>query len=202
MASELTDTQSSGYEIEEPQGSDIDMYKVRTGIKLFLEGIGEDPNREGLKGTPDRVARMWRELRQRQEFSMTFFSNGESYDQLVLCKDIALYSFCEHHLLPFYGKVHVAYIPNEHLLGLSKLARIVDHFSLGLNIQEGLTCKIAEYIWTKVKPQGVAVIIEAEHMCMTLRGVRKPGTITKTSKLMGSFMEQPASRAELFQLIG
>lgn len=177
------------------------MSKIEAGIRLFLQGIGEDPDREGLVDTPHRVAKMWRELRQRQAFSMAFFSNGESYDQLVLCKDIPLYSMCEHHCLPFIGKAHVAYIPDQYLLGLSKLARIVDHFALGLNIQEDLTCKIADYIWKHTEPQGVAVILEATHLCMEIRGVQKAGAITKTSKLLGAFMDEPAARQELMQLL-
>jgi len=202
LATEPTATQDTRPKIVQPSDQDIDKDKIRRSIRLFLEGIGENPDREGLKNTPDRVARMWEEFRQRQAFSMAFFSNGESYDQLILCKDIPLVSICEHHILPYIGKAHVAYIPNQYLLGLSKLARIVDHFSLGLSIQEDLTCKIADYIWKKTSPQGVAVIIEAEHLCMTLRGVRKPGAITKTSKLLGAFFNDLNARQELMHLIG
>lgn len=178
-----------------------DKAKIEQGIRLFLEGIGEDPDREGLKDTPARVANMWEEFECRRAFSMAFFSNGEKYDELVLVKDIAFQSFCEHHILPYTGKVHIAYIPDLYLLGLSKLARIVDHFSLGLTIQEDMTCKIAYYINEKTSPKGVAVIVEAEHLCMSLRGVQKHGHTTVTSKLYGVFMDKPEARAELMDLI-
>jgi len=145
---------------------------------------------------------MWEEFEDRKAFSMAFFSNGEKYDELVLVKDIPFYSFCEHHILPFYGKAHIGYIPSDGMIGLSKLARIVDHFALGLNIQEDMTCKIANYVNEKLNPLGVAVIIEAEHLCMSMRGVLKPGHRTITSKLLGSFMESEKARAEILQLVG
>lgn len=179
----------------------MDTDKIQQGIRLFLEGIGEDPEREGLRDTPARVARMWEEFEMRKAFSMAFFSNGEKYDELVLVKDIPFYSFCEHHILPFGGKVHIAYIPNIYMIGLSKLARVVDHYALGLNIQEELTCKIASYLNEKLSPMGIAVIIEAEHLCMSMRGVQKPGHKTITSRLVGSFFENNELRNELMQLI-
>lgn len=181
----------------------VDRRKVEQAIRLFLEGIGEDPDREGLKDTPRRVANMWLEFRQRRALSAAFFSNEKSYDEIILVKDISLFSLCEHHLLPFIGKAHVAYIPapNGNLVGLSKIARIVDHFALGLNIQEELTTNIAEYLWEFLKPQGVAVVIEAEHLCVSMRGVQKPGHTTKTSKMLGAFMDEPIARAEVMQLL-
>ena len=179
----------------------MDKAKIENGVRMFLEGIGEDPDREGLKDTPARVARMWEEFEARRLYNCTSFSSDD-YDEMVLLS-LPLYSFCEHHILPFYGTVHVAYIPKDNrLLGLSKLCRIVDHYALRLSIQERLTCQIACKLQEETQADGVGVVIEAQHLCMSMRGVQKPGHVTRTSKLLGSFMTAPAARAEFLTLVG
>jgi GTP cyclohydrolase I len=172
---------------------------------MILEGIGEDPEREGLKDTPARVARMFKEIcggleNDPERHLETFFT--EQHDEMVLVKNIPIYSICEHHLVPFFGKAHVAYIPNQgQLLGLSKLARIADEYAKRPQLQERLTSQIANSIMVKAKPRGVLVVVEAEHMCMTMRGVRKAGSRTITSAVRGLFQHNTATRAEAFALI-
>ena len=161
----------------------MDSEKIKEGVKLILEGIGEDVSREGLLETPDRIARMCEEIfggldedaavHLQKQFSAT-------NNNIVLEKDITFYSVCEHHLLPFYGKAHVAYIPDEKVAGLSKLARTVEVFARRPQIQENMTAQIADAIEKNLQPKGVMVMLEAEHMCMTMRGAKKPGTITST----------------------
>lgn len=172
---------------------------------MFLEGIGDDPGREGLLETPRRVAEMCEEI-----FSGIGVDSGEQikilhsedYDEIVLLKDIPFFSVCEHHLLPFVGKAHVAYIPNgNRVTGLSKLARVVDTESKKLQMQERLTTAIANSIMKALKPKGAIVIVEAEHLCMTMRGIKKPGTITRTSVVRGIFRENLATRTEAMSLI-
>lgn len=188
METRITDTQ-------------VDFDQIKISVEQFLMAIGEDLSREGLQGTPDRVARMWRTWRQKKAFSMAFFGNTKNYDEMVLCKDITFYSICEHHMIPFFGKVHIAYLPDRMLVGLSKIPRIVEHFALGLNIQEQLTKQIAVYLNNNLQPFGVAVVMEAEHLCMSMRGVKKPGHKTITSSLIGAFKEQSETRTEFMQLI-
>ena len=175
-------------------------------VRGLLRYIGEDPQREGLLDTPKRVAAAMRDHFDGynhdplQVLSKTF-TEIEGYDELVLLTDIELHSHCEHHMVPFVGRAHVGYIPNGQVTGLSKLARVVDIFAKRLQVQEKLTAQIAGAIQEALKPHGVAVIIQCQHFCMCYRGVRKPGTWTTTSKLHGIFLENPAARAELLQLI-
>lgn len=183
----------------------FDSEKIEQAVRMILEGIGEDPEREGLIDTPARVARMYREvfcgLQEDPELHLQkIFS--EEHEEMVLVKDIPLYSICEHHLLPFYGKAHVAYIPRQgKVTGLSKLARVVEGFAKRPQLQERLTTQIAETIMHRLNPKGVLVVIEAEHMCMTFRGVKKPGSKTVTSAVRGLFQKSEATRAEAFSLI-
>lgn len=183
----------------------IDIPKIETAVRMLLEAIGEDPEREGLKGTPERVGRMYEEVfrgiaEDPSEHLQVLFT--ESHDEMVLVKDIPLYSMCEHHLLPFYGRAHVAYIPRKgKITGLSKLARVVEGFATRPQLQERLTTQIADSIHEKLQPWGVIVVIEAEHFCMTMRGIRKPGSLTVTSAVRGIFETNPASRAEALALI-
>ena len=168
----------------------MDKEKIEQAVRLFLEGIGEDPNREGLLGTPDRVARMCSEIygglgQDAGQYLHTTFEAKNN--ELILEKDIDLYSVCEHHLLPFYGKAHIAYIPDGRVAGLSKLARTIEVFARRAQIQEQLTAQTADALMEHLKPKGVMVVIEAEHMCMTMRGVRKPGTKTLTYVCRGVF---------------
>lgn len=171
----------------------VDRDKVEQAVKLLLEGIGEDPEREGLVETPERVARMYEEIYGGMDetpdtyLKKTFRAEG---NDLIVEKDITFYSVCEHHLLPFYGKVHVAYVPNRQVAGLSKLARTVEVFSRRLQLQEQLTAQIADALMEYLAPQGVLVMIEAEHMCMTMRGIRKPGSQTVTLVKRGCFCQR------------
>lgn len=183
----------------------IDKPKVEQAVKMILEAIGENPEREGLLDTPKRVAQMYEEIFSGldcdpKQFLQVSFS--EHHDELVLVKDIPLYSMCEHHLLPFYGKAHVAYIPKGgRVIGLSKLARVAEGYARRPQLQERLTSQIADCIHETINPHGVGVVIEAEHMCMTMRGIRKAGALTVTSALRGIFETRHQSRAELFALI-
>ncbi|HHY40928.1 MAG TPA: GTP cyclohydrolase I FolE [Syntrophaceticus sp.] len=183
----------------------IDTEKIEAAVRMILEGIGEDPEREGLRDTPARVARMYKEIfcglhSNPERHLETYFT--EQHDEMVLVKNIPLYSMCEHHLVPFLGQAHVAYIPHQgRLLGLSKLARIVDEYAKRPQLQERLTTQIADSIMNRAKPRGVLVVIEAEHMCMTMRGVRKPGSKTITSAVRGIFKSNSTTRAEAFALI-
>ena len=179
----------------------IDREKIKESVKLFLEGIGEDPEREGLRETPERVARMWEEFESLRNFDMKIFEEFGSYNEMVLVKDITFYSLCEHHLLPFFGKVHIAYIPNGVICGLSKLVRTVRAFALRPQVQEKLTEQIADFLERELKPKGVGVVLEAEHLCMSMRGVMSPGHVTITSDLRGVFIEDIKTREEFLKLI-
>lgn len=182
----------------------INKEKVVEGVKLILEAIGEDVNREGLQETPDRIARMYEEIfsgigqTAEEHLSKTFKIDR---NDLVLEKDITFYSMCEHHLVPFYGKAHIAYIPNGRVAGLSKLARTVEVYAKKPQLQEQLTSEVANAIMEYLGAQGVMVVIEAEHMCMTMRGVKKPGTKTITSTYRGVFEEDYQLRKEVLSLI-
>lgn len=182
----------------------VDHEKVREAVKLLLEGIGEDIHREGLRETPDRIARMYDEICGGMEedaaehLSKVF--TAENTD-MVLEKDIVFYSMCEHHLMPFYGKAHVAYIPNGKVVGLSKLARTVEVYAKRLQIQEQMTGQIADAIMEYLAPQGVMVMLEAEHMCMTMRGVKKPGSRTVSIATRGVFEENPVLQNQFFQML-
>jgi GTP cyclohydrolase I len=183
----------------------VDTERIEKAFKEILYAIGEDPTREGLLETPARVARMYQEIfaglsSDPQEYLNVYFT--ETHDELVLVKDIPIYSMCEHHFVPFYGKAHVAYIPRGgKVVGISKLARVAESYAKRPQLQERLTSQIADCINNRLNPQGVAVIIEAEHMCMTMRGIRKPGALTVTSAVRGIFQSRPETRAELLSLI-
>ncbi len=178
----------------------MDQEKIKQGVRLILEGVGEDLNREGLVETPDRVARMYEELLAgltmdgSEHLQKTFSVEN---NEMVLEKDITFYSLCEHHLLPFYGKVHIAYVPDGKVAGLSKLARTVEIFARRLQLQEQMTGQIADALMDYLKPKGVMVMVEAEHMCMTMRGIKKPGSKTVTVVKRGIFQEEK-ERGELF----
>jgi len=183
----------------------VDQQKIEQAMRMIIEAIGEDPDREGLKDTPKRVARMYEELFSglnedpRKHLEVSF---NEDHEEMVLVKDIPFYSMCEHHFLPFIGKAHVAYIPTKgKITGLSKLARVVETVARRPQLQERLTSEVADILMECLDPQGVVVVIEAEHMCMSIRGVKKPGSITVTSAVRGIFRRDARSRAEAFALI-
>lgn len=183
----------------------MDREKIKHAVRLLLEGIGEDPERPGLRRTPERVAAMCEEIYSgyTTEPSSVFRElHREHHDEIVLLRDIPFYSMCEHHLLPFVGRAHVAYLPDgKRLCGLSKLARIVEVHAKRLQLQERLTAQVANSLVKALKPKGVLVIIEAEHLCMTMRGVKAPGSRTVTSVVRGIFRENPATRAEAMALL-
>jgi GTP cyclohydrolase I len=183
----------------------MDLKKIEKGIKLILEGIGEDTERPGIKETPERVAKMYQEIFSGLETpteELLKSIEGESHDELVLLKDIPFYSVCEHHLLPFIGKVHVAYIPSEgKIVGLSELVKSVEILAKRPQVQERLTTQLAELIMNKLKPKGAMVIIDAEHLCISMRGVKKPGARTVTSAVRGIFRTKKSTRDELLELI-
>lgn len=183
----------------------MDKAKIKKAVKDILEAIGEDPKRDGLKDTPRRVADMYEEI-----FSGIKSDGGKElrvffekeHDEIILLKDIPLYSVCEHHMIPFVGKAHVAYIPDgNRITGLSKIARVVDVFAKRLQVQERLTTEIADTVMKKLKPKGVLVVIEAEHLCMSMRGVNKPGITTTTSAVRGIFRTSHKTRSEALSLI-
>jgi GTP cyclohydrolase IA len=184
----------------------VERDKIEAGVRLILDGIGEDVGREGLLETPRRVADMYEEIfaglveDPAEHFCVTF---DEGHQEMVLVKDIPLYSVCEHHLVPFMGKAHVAYVPGKHgrICGLSKLARVVEVYARRPQVQERMTAQIADTLVQHLDPAGVLVVIEAEHLCMSMRGVRKPGSKTVTSAVRGQFREDARTRAEAMSLI-
>jgi GTP cyclohydrolase I len=204
MATKFSEEEGIG---ETSGGTDlpVDLEKIAHGVRLILEGIGEDPDRSGLQETPRRVAEMYAEL------TAGMWENpqahvvplpGDKHDEMVIVKDISIASLCEHHLAPFVGKCHIAYIPKDgRILGISKLARLAETFSRRLQLQERLTTDIANTLFEGLKPVGVMVVIEAEHTCMTLRGVRKANAKTITSAVLGGFRNDPRTRAEAMALI-
>ena len=191
---------------DEPDARPIDTDRIERAVRDILEAIGEDPDRDGLLRTPARVAEMYAEVcaglsqDPASHLVVTFEAN---HDEMVLVRDIALYSICEHHLVPFHGRAHVAYIPGDdgRITGLSKLARLVDGYAKRPQVQERLTTQIADALVAELKPDGVLVMIEAEHLCMSMRGVKKPGALTVTSAVRGLFKTNPATRAEAMSLI-
>jgi GTP cyclohydrolase IA len=183
----------------------MDLKKIEKGVRMILEGIGEDPERSGIKETPERVARMYQEIFAGLETpteELLKAIEGETHDEMVLLKDISFYSVCEHHMLPFIGKVHVAYIPSGgKIVGLSELVKSVEVLAKRLQVQERLTTQLADLIMTKLKPKGAMVIIDAEHLCISMRGVKKSGSRTVTSAVRGIFRTKQSTREELLELI-
>jgi GTP cyclohydrolase IA len=192
--------------VSERNGEGIDRARIEKAVREILEAIGEDPERDGLERTPERVANMYAEIfsgikdNPDRHLRVTFEAG---HDEMVMVKDIPLASVCEHHLVPFIGKAHVAYIPGQdgRITGLSKLARLVDSLSKRPQVQERLTTQIADEIDNSLQPRGVLVVLEAEHLCMSMRGVRKPGSITVTSAVRGQFRDSAATRNEAMQFI-
>ncbi|MGC8626411.1 MAG: GTP cyclohydrolase I FolE [Acidimicrobiales bacterium] len=187
-----------------PQRADLD--RIANAVREILVAVGEDPDRDGLRGTPRRVARMYAEVfsglhEDPGRHLVTTFEAG--HEELVLVRDIPLYSLCEHHLLPWLGKAHVAYIPGAdgRITGLSKLARLVEGYARRPQVQERLTAQVADTLVKVLDPRGVVVVVEAEHLCMSMRGVQKPGTLTVTSAVRGHFLKSPAARAEVLGFI-
>jgi len=182
----------------------VDLDRIRRAVREILEAVGENPDREGLLETPDRVARMYAEVFSGLHADPAIHLEKtftQKHDEMVVVKDIEFASCCEHHLLPFTGKAHIAYLPNGKIVGLSKLARVVDAVARRPQVQERMTEQVADLIMTHLKPRGVGVIVEASHSCMTIRGVRKPGAMTITSSMRGGFLNDPATRAELMALV-
>jgi GTP cyclohydrolase I len=182
----------------------MDAEKIKKGVSLILEGIGENPKRAGLKATPRRVAEMYAEIfssvDQRPDGILKPIE-GESHDEMILIKDIPFYSVCEHHLLPFIGHAHIAYIPAGRIVGLSALARALEYYAKMPQMQERLTSQLADLVMKKLKPKGTMVIIDAEHLCMSMRGIKKPGSRTVTSAVRGIFRTKASTREEMLQLL-
>ncbi len=191
--------------LREPETSErrpgVDLLAAAEAVRALLLALGEDPDAEHLRRTPQRVAGAFAELLTPAEFDLTTFANDEGYDQLVLARDIPFRSLCEHHLLPFSGVAHVGYLPGRRIVGLSKLARVVERYSAALQVQERLTTQIAACLTDELHPRGVGVVMEAEHQCMTLRGVRAHGSRTSTSALHGVLRDDPAARQEFHALV-
>lgn len=182
----------------------IDGERIKKAVREILLAVGEDVDREGLRQTPDRVARMYAELlggmrEEPEKHLRSVFT--ETYEEIVLLRDIPFYSICEHHLMPFIGVAHVAYLPSGKVLGVSKMARIVDSFARRLQTQERLSYQIADFLMTNLNSQGVAVVLEASHSCMTIRGIKKPGSTMVTSAIRGIFKRDPKSRSEIMSLM-
>ena len=183
-------------------GATIDLESAERAIGDLLVALGQDPHSEHTKDTPRRVASAYAEMLTPRAFSPTTFPNDEGYDELVVARDIPFHSLCQHHLLPFKGVAHVGYLPGERIIGLSKLARVVELFARDLQVQERLTKQIADWLQDQLEPKGVGVVLEAEHLCMSLRGVQASGSMTITSSLHGLLREDARSRAEFFALTG
>jgi len=185
----------------------MDKRKIERAVKMILEAIGEDSSREGLKGTPQRVAEMYEEIlagySKTPAKELKVHYEKENYEEIVLVRDIPLYSMCEHHMLPFFGRAHVAYMPHkDRVAGLSKIVRVVEILARRLQLQERLTKQIADTIMEALTPQGVLVVIEAEHFCITMRGIKKPGSLVMTSAMRGIFLKDARTRNEAMALIG
>ncbi|MFC9498715.1 GTP cyclohydrolase I FolE [Streptomyces sp. NPDC056982] len=180
----------------------LDLAAAERAAGQFLQALGIHTETESLRGTPGRMARAYAELFSPRPFDLTTFPNDEGYDELVLARSIPVRSVCEHHLLPFVGTAHVGYLPGRRILGLSKLARVVEHFACRPQVQERLTKQVADWLQTQLEPKGVGVVIEAEHSCMTLRGVQATGSSTLTSTLLGTLRNDARSRSEFLALAG
>lgn len=188
----------------QPRNKPVDLKRIAAAVREILLAVGEDPDREGLSDTPDRVARMYEEMfaglrKDPAAFLRTTFA--EKYDEMVLVKNIGFESMCEHHLLPFFGKVHIAYLPNGRIVGLSKLARIVEVLSHRPQVQERMTEELADLVMQELDARGVGVVVEAAHTCMSIRGVRKTESVCTTSAMRGTFTSNPATRSEFMALI-
>jgi len=182
----------------------FDKKKIEQGVKLILEGLGEDPERAGLQDTPSRVARMYEEIFRGllpPEEDLLKCIEGETHDEMVLIKDIPFYSVCEHHLLPFFGYAHIAYIPDGRIVGLSELPKAIDYLARRPQVQERLTKQLADFVMEKLKPKGCMVVISAEHLCMSMRGIKKTGSTTVTSAVRGIFRKSQTTRQEALELI-
>lgn len=182
----------------------MDKKKIEKGIRRVLEGIGEDPERAGLRDTPRRVADMFEEIFAGLETpsdEILKVIEGESHDEMILLKDIPFYSVCEHHLLPFIGRAHIAYIPSGKITGLSEISKALEYFAKRPQVQERLTAQLADLIMSKLSPKGTMVVIDAEHLCMSMRGIKKPGTRTVTSAVRGTFRTKATTREEMLELI-
>jgi GTP cyclohydrolase I len=180
----------------------LDLSAAATAVTDLLAALGQDTDSEHIRDTPRRVAAAYAELLTPRPFDLTTFPNDEGYDELVLCRDVPFHSLCEHHMLPFRGTAHIGYLPGGRILGLSKLARVVELFARRLQVQERLTMQIADWLCEQLDPKGVGVVIEAEHMCMSLRGVQASGVITATSSMRGLLRDDPRARAEFLALAG
>jgi GTP cyclohydrolase IA len=198
----LAQAQASDVQLEVGWAAPIDLDRAERAVSDLLDALGQDTDDEHLQETPRRVAAALGEMLTPQSFNLTTFPNDEGYDELVLARDIPFHSLCQHHMLPFVGVAHVGYLPGDRILGLSKLARVVDHFARGLQVQERLTKQVADRLQDELDPKGVGVVLEAEHLCMSLRGVRASGSRTVTSALHGLLRSDQRSRAELFALAG
>jgi GTP cyclohydrolase I len=194
----MANRNGGGREIEGP----VDLAAAADAAHDLLRALGVDIDAEGLRDTPRRVAAAYAELLTPQSFEATTFPNDEGYDELVVARGIPFHSLCEHHLIPFVGVAHVAYLPGERIVGLSKLARVVEHFARRLQVQERMTVQVADWLERELMPRGVGVVLDAEHFCMTIRGIQKPGARTTTSALRGVVRDDPRTRAEFLALAG
>jgi GTP cyclohydrolase I len=207
MNTDLTRLAASGRNGADDAGGRLrpfDGTAVEQAVAALIRALGENPEREGLRDTPRRIAQMYAEILSGldvdpAEFLSVQFGNG--YDEMVILRDIPFYSMCEHHFLPFHGVAHVGYIPEGRVVGISKIARVVEAFAKRLQLQERLTSQVADCVMQAIKPDGVAVVVEAEHLCMTMRGVRKPGSRMVTSAMRGGFRKQSVTRAEFLSLV-
>jgi len=180
---------------------EMDQAMIEEGVRTMLIGLGEDPQREGLQNTPARFAKMMMEMTTPPSFTPTTFSNEDDYDQIVMVSNIPFYSQCEHHLVPFFGQAHIGYLPQADYIGLSKFPRVVEYFARRLQVQERLTTQIANWVMGTLNPLGVGVIIKARHLCMEMRGVKKPGTETTTSAMLGQMRDNPNMKNEFLNLV-
>jgi GTP cyclohydrolase I len=202
LASAATALAGSSGGPEETEGRVIDLPAAERAAADLLGALGADVGSEHLSETPRRVAKAYAEMLSPQAFNATTFPNDDGYDELVLVRDIPFQSLCAHHLLPFHGTAHVAYLPGERIVGLSKLGRVVDLFAHDLQVQERLTTQVADWLESHLEPRGVGVILEAEHLCMSMRGAQKPGALTVTSALRGLVRDDPRTRGEFLSLVG
>jgi len=201
----MTDNASKAHGDQDPHRTHVDHECIEAALNQILLAVGEDPQRSGLRETPRRVARMYAEVLSGQHvdparhLDVTF---EEDHHEMVVVKDIPFESLCEHHMMPFIGRAHVAYVPNGKIVGLSKIARVVEEYARRLQVQERLSSQVADLLWERLQPQGVGVVMEATHTCMTMRGVRKPGATMVTSAVRGTFKSRRATRAEFMSFIG